>query len=77
MLGVVSGALYRRSETSAFHRALYAVWLVGLFEFMRILYFTNTRVFPAYLVFAAAYLVLRRRARARIPIARPAAEVAP
>jgi hypothetical protein len=38
------------------------VWLVGLFEFMRILYFTNTRMFPAYLVFIAAYLVVRRRA---------------
>lgn len=61
VLGVVSGRLYRRSETSPFHRALYAVWLVGLFEFMRIIYFTNTRVFPAYLVFLAAYLVVRRR----------------
>ena len=81
LLGVVSGVLYRRSETSAFHRALYAVWLVGLLEFMRILYFTNTRVFPVYLVFAAAYLVLRRRAPARNPISRPgersATEVAP
>jgi oligosaccharide repeat unit polymerase len=62
LLGLFSGRLYARSEDSRFHRALYAVWLVGLFEFMRILYFTNTRVFPAYLVFAAAYLVLRRAA---------------
>jgi len=59
-IGLVSGRLYRASETSPFHRALYAVWLVGLFEFMRILYFTNTRVFPAYLVFLAAAAVLRR-----------------
>jgi oligosaccharide repeat unit polymerase len=62
VLGLISGWLYQRSEQSPFHRALYAVWLVGLFEFMRILYFTNTRVFPAYLVFVAAYLVLRRNA---------------
>lgn len=61
VLGLISGRLYRRSESSLFHRGLYAVWLVGLFEFMRILYFTNTRVFPAYLVFAAAYLIVRRR----------------
>ncbi len=61
ILGAISGALYRRSDASPFHRALYAVWLVGLFEFMRILYFTNTRVFPAYLVFIAAYLVIQRR----------------
>ncbi len=60
VLGVVSGRLYRRSETTAFHRALYGVWLVGLFEFMRILYFASPRVFPAYVVFVGAYLVLRR-----------------
>jgi oligosaccharide repeat unit polymerase len=59
VLGVVSGRLYRGSETSPLHRALYAVWLVGLLEFMRILYFTDTRMFPAYLVFLGAYLVLR------------------
>ena len=59
-------------RTSAFHRALYGVWLVGLFEFMRILYFTNTRIFPAYLVFLAAYLVLRRRAPMRAPRPTPA-----
>ncbi|MGH3111405.1 MAG: O-antigen polymerase [Gaiellaceae bacterium] len=62
VLGLISGKLYRRSEASPFHRALYAVWLVGLLEFMRILYFTDTRVFPAYLVFLAAYVVVRRRA---------------
>ena len=63
-LGVISGRLYRKSEVSTFHRALYAVWLVGLFEFMRILYFASTRVFPAYLVFLAAFLVLRQPAAA-------------
>ena len=65
LIGLASGYLYRRGATSTFHHALYAVWLVGLFEFMRILYFTNTRMFPAYLVFLGVpYLVLRRRARA-------------
>ncbi len=61
-LGAASGALYRRSAASRFYAALYGVWVVGLLEFMRILYFTETRVFPAYLVFLAALLVLRRRA---------------
>jgi len=62
VLGALSGRLYRRSETSPFHRALYGVWLVGLFELMRILYFTDTRVVPAYLVFIAAYAIVRRPA---------------
>ena len=74
LLGVISGRLYRRSETSLFHRALYAVWIVGLFEFMRILYFADTRVFPAYLLFLAAYLVLRRYARATEPSVTTAAQ---
>lgn len=60
VLGLISGRLYARTAESAFHRALYGVWLVGLFEFMRILYFTDTRIFPAYLVFIAAYVVVRR-----------------
>jgi oligosaccharide repeat unit polymerase len=75
VLGLISGRLYRRSEESAFHLALYAVWLVGLFEFMRILYFTNTRIFPAYLVFAAAYLIVRRRAPVGVPRQTPMTEL--
>jgi hypothetical protein len=35
---------------------------VGLFELMRIFYFADTRLVPAYLVFIAAYLVVRRDA---------------
>lgn len=62
VLGVISGRIYRRSETSPFHRALYGVWLVGLLELMRIYYFAETRVFPAYLVFLAAYVVVRPHA---------------
>jgi oligosaccharide repeat unit polymerase len=79
LLGYVSGRLYRRTPSSPFHRALYAVWLVGMFEFMRILYFTSTRVFPAYLLFAAVYLVLRQgvpltaRIRLRAGVAPPPA----
>lgn len=73
VLGLLSGRIYRRSETSTFHRGLYAVWLVGLLELMRILYFADTRVFPAYLVFAAAWIVVRHRSplgarRERAPI---------
>ena len=60
LLGLVSGRLYRQAETSSFHRAFYAIWLVGLLEFMRFLYVANTRVFPVYLVLGAAYLIVRR-----------------
>jgi len=70
LLGLVSGRLYARSAESTFHRALYAMWLAGLFELMRILYFTSTRVFPAYLVFLGAWLVLRRRERT-LPLPEP------
>jgi oligosaccharide repeat unit polymerase len=63
LLGLYSGALYRRARTSPLHRALYAVWFVGLLEFMRIFYFLNTRVFPAYLVFMAVYVSIARRVR--------------
>jgi oligosaccharide repeat unit polymerase len=73
VLGFVSGLLYRRAAATPFHRALYGVWLVGLLEFMRTYYFTNTRVFPAYLVFLAAYLVLRQPTGARVPLRRPLA----
>jgi oligosaccharide repeat unit polymerase len=71
VLGFVSGLLYRRAPATPFHRALYGVWLVGLLEFMRTYYFTNTRVFPAYLLFLAAYLVLRQPTGARVPLRRP------
>ncbi len=72
VLGLVSGRLYARSTESTFHRALYAVWLAGLLELMRILYFTSTRVFPAYLVLLGAWLVLRRRERT-LPVPEPSA----
>jgi oligosaccharide repeat unit polymerase len=66
LLGFVSGTLYTRAATSPFHRALYAVWLIGLLEFMRIMYFFDTRAFPAYVAFAAVYVSIARRA----PVAR-------
>jgi oligosaccharide repeat unit polymerase len=68
LLGLYSGALYTRARSSPFHRALYAVWLVGLLEFMRILYFFDTRLLPAYLAFAAVYVSIARRARVPSPI---------
>jgi oligosaccharide repeat unit polymerase len=61
LLGLYSGALYKRARTSSFHRALYAVWLVGLLEFMRIMYFFDTRMLPTYAVFGVLYLALVRR----------------
>ena len=63
LLGLYSSALARRARTSPFHRALYAVWAVGLLEFMRIMYFFDTRLLPAYLAFGGLYLSLRRRGR--------------
>lgn len=61
LLGLYSGMLYKRARGHPFHRALYAMWLVGLLEFMRIMYFFNTRALPAYIVFALLYLALVRR----------------
>ena len=72
VLGLVSGRLYLRAERSPFHRAFYAVWLVGLFELMRILYVSNVRVFPAYVVLLAAYVIVRRR-----PLPRPVGSRSP
>jgi hypothetical protein len=63
LLGLYSGTLFTRAKSSAFHRALYAVWLIGLLEFMRIMYFFDTRLLPAYLVFGAVYVSIARRAR--------------
>ncbi len=63
LLGFYSGTLYTRARSSPFHRALYAVWLVGLLEFMRILYFFDTRLLPAYAAFGAVYISIARRAR--------------
>jgi oligosaccharide repeat unit polymerase len=63
LLGFYSGTLYTRARSSPFHRALYAVWLVGLLEFMRILYFFDTRLLPAYAAFGAVYVSIARRAR--------------
>jgi oligosaccharide repeat unit polymerase len=61
LLGVYSGRLYKRARAHPFHRALYAVWLVGLLEFMRIMYFFDTRALPAYIIFVLLYLALVRR----------------
>jgi oligosaccharide repeat unit polymerase len=70
LLGMYSGALYTRARSSPFHRALYAVWLVGLLEFMRIIYFFDTRVLPAYIVFAAVYVSIARHARVHASVTR-------
>jgi oligosaccharide repeat unit polymerase len=65
-VGAAAGALYRAATRSAFYRALYAVWLVGLLEFVRIYYFFSTRLVPAYLVFAVALVIVEPRLRARV-----------
>ncbi|MEP6811401.1 MAG: oligosaccharide repeat unit polymerase [Actinomycetota bacterium] len=71
LLGIYSGALYSRARSSPFHRALYAVWLIGLLEFMRIMYFFDTRALPAYAAFGAVYISIARRARLRDPVTPP------
>jgi oligosaccharide repeat unit polymerase len=58
--GFLSGVLYRLASQNKFIAALYSVWLVGLLEFMRIYYFTNTRLFPAYVFFMSALLFAKR-----------------
>ena len=73
-LGGVAGALYRTGERSVLARAVYAVWVVGLLEFLRIYYVVSTRVVPAYVLFAAALLLLGlRRRSARAPVVPDAA----
>ncbi|BAU48124.1 hypothetical protein SVA_1562 [Sulfurifustis variabilis] len=65
--GCVSGWLYRRAPLTPVAAACYAVWLVGLLEFMRIPYFTDTRLVPAYLFLGGLFVLgaFERVARAR------------
>lgn len=62
-LGGVVGAVYRAASRRRFYRALYAVWIVGLLDFVRIDYFLATRVVPTYAVLAAIFLLVERRPR--------------
>jgi oligosaccharide repeat unit polymerase len=76
-LGGAAGALWRASRRDPLYRALYAVWLVGVLEFLRIYYFPSTRLVPAYVVFLLAFVLVRARSRstpevARVPV-RPVA----
>jgi len=57
-IGIISGIIYRLSSKSRFFLAIYSLWFVGLLEFMRISYFFDTRLFPAYL-FLLGSLFLR------------------
>jgi len=61
--GMISGMLHRLSPKSELVAPLYAVWIVGLLEFMRIPYFTGTRMFPAFLFFAGALMLARANAK--------------
>jgi oligosaccharide repeat unit polymerase len=58
VVGVISGVLYRAAAHDGLAMALYSVWVVGLFEFCRIDYFTTTRLFPAYVLFVATWLLM-------------------
>ena len=80
MLGIggAAGALWRAGRRDAFYRALYAVWLVGVLEFLRIYYFPSTRLVPAYLVFAAVFvLIVARRAPVGRGLIAPPSHAAP
>jgi hypothetical protein len=70
-LGGVAGALYRVGRRDRFFRALYAVWLVGMLEFVRINYFLEPRMVPVYALFALVFVVVVRPA-ARAPAAQEA-----
>ena len=56
--GLLSGVLYRHATHSKFIASLYSVWLVGLLELLLVDYFTNVRLFPAYMVFCGALFLL-------------------
>ena len=58
-LGVLSGSLHKLSRRGGIWLAFYAIWLVGMLEFMRIYYFASTRMFPTYLFFLGAVLLSR------------------
>jgi len=58
-LGGISGFLYGLSRRGGIWLAFYSVWLVGLLEFMRIYFFFTTRLFPAYLFFLGAVVLLQ------------------
>lgn len=60
LFGFLSGILHNLTFRNKLVRALYSIWLVGLMEFMRISYFTSTRLFPAYLFFIGAILLEKR-----------------
>lgn len=58
IMGAISGTLWGLGKRDVLMRALYAVWLVGELELMRIDYFSGTRLFPAYMFWLGA-VVLR------------------
>lgn len=57
LIGYFSGFIFQLSSTSGFWRALYGIWLVGLSESMRIYYFANTRLFPAYVLLIIVFVL--------------------
>lgn len=58
--GFLSGIFYKLASQNSLSTALYSIWLVGLLEFMRICYFTSTRLFPAYIFFIGALILSRK-----------------
>jgi oligosaccharide repeat unit polymerase len=57
ILGYLSGLFYQLSLTRGFWSSVYGIWLVGLSESMRIYYFANARLFPAFILFAVVLVL--------------------
>jgi hypothetical protein len=65
-LGSVSAFLHRAAQADQLACAFYGVWVVGLFELMRIDYLFTSRMAPVYLGFIVVYLLRRHARRERL-----------
>jgi len=78
VFGWITGRLYASAQSGMlFGLVIYPIWMVGLLEFGRLLYWGNGRAFPAWLLAFALVYVLRRAwllhaRRVRRPRAEPA-----
>ncbi|SFB53571.1 oligosaccharide repeat unit polymerase [Cohnella sp. OV330] len=64
LLGYISGLLYAHFRNNhTFGMLLYPIWMVGILEFPRYLYFTSGRFFPCWVVLLLFTLVLHYNKR--------------
>jgi len=57
--GFLSGLFYANARKSSYWLAFYAVWFVGIMEFMRIYYFGSPRVFIPMVFFALTIVLVK------------------